>query len=93
MKIHDTVSSQVIRVRLAGRATARSGRVEILYNGRWGTVCDDSWDTGDAQYVKQKDRWVRLATHSLPPYLHTTTKFAMLFTYRNFDFQYLNFQH
>ena len=37
-------------VRLRG-GNATSGRVEICNNAVWGTVCDDLWDTQDAQVV------------------------------------------
>ncbi|XP_071498745.1 neurotrypsin-like [Diadema antillarum] len=38
-------------VRLAGGPSAREGRVEIFYDGAWGTVCDDFWDLNDAHVV------------------------------------------
>ena len=38
-------------MRLSGGETTREGRVEICYNGQWGTVCDHFWDTFSAHLV------------------------------------------
>ena len=46
-----TIPPNPYPVRLEGGSTPNEGRVEIYYNGQWGTVCDDSWTQTEADIV------------------------------------------
>ena len=47
----ELANAQRVPVRLTNGRNQLEGRVEVYYNGQWGTVCDDNWDIVDAKYV------------------------------------------
>jgi len=49
--ITNTLLHRRDRIRLVGGSVPSEGRVEILHNGIWGTVCDDYFDERAAQIV------------------------------------------
>ena len=38
-------------IQLVGGQNDREGRVEVCYNGVWGTVCGNGWDIDDANFI------------------------------------------
>ena len=42
------------QIRLVDGSFQSQGRVEVYWNGEWGTVCNNSFDTNDAMTVCQQ---------------------------------------
>ncbi|VVC94602.1 unnamed protein product, partial [Leptidea sinapis] len=51
------------RIKLMGGQTSLEGNVYINHAGRWGAICDDSWDHAAAQVVCRMFNKTGVATH------------------------------
>ncbi|XP_041475665.1 deleted in malignant brain tumors 1 protein-like [Lytechinus variegatus] len=47
----DAAHPNPLQVRLVGGSNDAEGRIEVMHNGSWGTICDDWWDLRDARVV------------------------------------------
>ena len=48
-------------VRLVNGTTPSEGRVEICYDGVWGSVCDSGWDSNNAVIVCRQMGFQRIS--------------------------------
>ncbi|XP_055848149.1 lysyl oxidase homolog 2B [Episyrphus balteatus] len=46
-----TLKKEEGAIRLVGGPNEYEGNIEILHNNKWGSVCDDEWDSTEAQVV------------------------------------------
>ena len=61
----ETEIQRNVRLRLVSDSSYKSiGRVEVLYNGIWGTICSDSFSFNDATVICRQLGFIRAFTYN-----------------------------
>ncbi|KAL9986144.1 hypothetical protein ACROYT_G000235 [Oculina patagonica] len=72
------IVSGVRDIKLVGSNSSREGRVELMYKGEWGTICDDSFDMNEAKVIcRQLKLGTAVAAYSSARYGQGTGKIWM----------------
>ena len=61
---HSGCTNGELRLNGAGSSSTQ-GRVELCHNDQWGTVCDDSWDSNDAQVACKQLKYSSYGNHQI----------------------------
>ena len=48
---HLLLFTEPLKIRLVNGSSPREGRLEVLHDGRWGTVCSDKFGKNDSRVV------------------------------------------
>ena len=77
-RLASKIVSGVPDIRLVGVNSTTEGRVELLYKGEWGTICDDSFDMKEAMVICRQLKLGRaIAAYSSAKYGQGTGKILM----------------
>ena len=60
----------LLEIRLVGNGLPYQGRLEVFYNGEWGTVCNDGWDSYDAKVACRQLNYPGVYTYFTHPYIY-----------------------
>lgn len=65
MNVFHTVICQNADLRLINGSVPYQGRIEICWNETWGTICDQSWSTFDAQVACRQLGFAAIGMYNL----------------------------
>lgn len=68
MSILDALVPVTLSVRVQEGTEPYNGRIEVMYNGEWGTICNMGWDLNDARVFCRQLGYVDVTATGLVSY-------------------------